>query len=119
MCNRQSRAKFQAPGKRRGSSCCILGASFSCPRLPHRELFDPTASSAWRCAKAPIRFSILSSFTYITSVPFNFMKNDRKMQHLEGRAYAVKFRDDEADSGGGGGGGGIGDHFQGINPLLI
>ncbi len=26
-------------------------------------------------------------------------KDDRKTQHLEGRAYAVKFRDDEAASG--------------------
>ena len=57
--------------------------------------------------------------TYCNCEGVKRLKNDSKMQHLEGRAYAVKFRDDEAESGGGGGGGGIGDHIQCINPLLI
>ena len=57
--------------------------------------------------------------TYCNCEGVKRLKNDRKIQHLEGRAYAVKFRDDEAESGGGGGGGGIGGHFQGINPPPI
>ena len=37
--------------------------------------------------------------TYCNCEGVKRLKNDRKIQHLEGRAYAVKFRDDEVASG--------------------
>ncbi len=37
--------------------------------------------------------------TYCNFEDVKRLKNDRKIQYLEGRAYAVKFRDDEAASG--------------------
>ena len=58
--------------------------------------------------------------TYCNCEGVKRLKNDRKIQYLESRAYGVKFRDDEADSGGGGGGGiEVGRYWGGIDALLI